>query len=162
MADVPITNPSDGWGQRTADAVEHPVHGAPQLCGRFREPARREEPSEHVETPGNPTGVLEFVASRQRFGCLTTGAIEIASHDTEASSHGQKNAHTPYVPRAAARVNRLLIQLLRPLMIATRQRDVAKNHQGPAALYDLVAAVRVLQSGQRSRARLVEVVTFVR
>ena len=53
-------------------------------------------------------------------------------------------------------------ELLRPLMIATRQRDIPKNHQRPAALYDLIAGVRGLQSIHRSRARLVKVVTFVR
>src|SRR5829696_9773904 len=162
MADVPITNPPDGWGQLAADAVQQAVRGAPQLCGRFRVPARGQESSEHLETPRNATCVLEFVASRQRFGCLTTGAIEIASDDTEASGHGQNNAKTPCVPRTAARVNRLFIELLRPLMLAIRERDIPKNHQRAAALHDLIAGVRGVQSIQRSRARPVEVVTLVR
>src|SRR5687768_13131274 len=85
MGGVPIANPPDRWRQGAADAVQQAVRGTPQLCRRFRVPARGQESGEHVETPRNPTCVLEFVASRQRFGSLTMGAIEIASYDAEAS-----------------------------------------------------------------------------
>ena len=59
---VPAKDPNAQTSSKPGAAVQQAVRGAPQLCRRFRMPARGQESGEHVETPCHPTGVLEFVA----------------------------------------------------------------------------------------------------